>query len=547
MIEILLVDDETYVTQSLVETIPWKELQVENVYQADSALQALAVLEEQSIDILVTDICMPVMDGLRLIEEVSKRWPHIRCVLLTGHSDFEYAKRALRLQAFDYILKPVVDAEFIASVANAIEALRDDWSASEQYHRLLHSRKSDFSVLRSSLLHDLLLGRKLLNKTITEKLEQYEIRLRVDEPAVMMQAQMGTHFRSMDHHSVALMEFAVGNIAEEVFGGEFVVWHGKAPHDCLVIIAQMKEEYHQTIRMRKDYESARRALLVGHATVLQKHVSNYLKGDISLTITDWFAFPEGLPTAYRAGLGAMLLRADDERTIAFLGDRGANAATAENPLKSVDALYKPPTLIHLLESKQWEAARRKIADVFAELEKAKVTREHLYEVFLSVTNAFMYLAHKQGIFIAEIDQAGMDFLLDQRLAHSIGTLRAWSLGMLDKLQKELSAGEKHTKSYIVKRVQEIVSGGLGEDVSVKSIADRVYLHPVYLSKIYKAETGESLGDYIIRMRMERAHYLLKNTHKKIYEITSELGYQNPQYFSKMFKKFFGMTPNEFRD
>ncbi|MCI3920870.1 response regulator [Paenibacillus sp. TRM 82003] len=548
MIEILLVDDESYVTESLAQTIPWKELQIESVYQANSAAKALDVLEEQSIDVVVTDIRMPVMDGLRLVEEIAKRWPHIRCILLTGHSDFEYAKRAIQLQAFDYILKPVNDGEFIASVANAIESLRDEWSETEKYHRLLHNRKADFAVLRSSLMHDLLLGRKLLNKTITEKLEQYEIRLKVEEPSVMMLVQMGRHFRTMDHHSAALMEYAVGNIAEEVFGVEFEVWHGKAPHDCLVLIAQMKEDFHQSIRMRKDYEAARRARLEEHAQVLQKHVSNYLKGDISIVITEWFSFPEELPGAYRSGLGAFLLRADEERTVSFLEDRrGETLGSAEASIKSIESLYKPPTLIHLLESKQWDGARGKIADVFADLDKARVPREHLYEVFLSVTNAFMYMAHKQGHFISEIDQAGMDFLLDQSLAHSVDKLRAWSLGMLGKLEKELSAGEKYTKSYIVKQVQEIVSVELGQDVSVKTIADRVYLHPVYLSKIYKAETGESLGDYIIRMRMERAHYLLKHTNKKIYEITSELGYQNPQYFSKMFKKFYGMTPNEFRD
>ncbi|HZG85904.1 response regulator transcription factor [Paenibacillus sp.] len=547
MIEILLVDDESYVTESLAQTIPWRELQVEQVYQADSAAKALGLLEEQSVDIVVTDIRMPVTDGLRLIEEIAKRWPHIRCILLTGHSDFEYAKRAIQLQAFDYILKPVNDEEFIASLSNAIESLKDEWSETEKYHQLLHNRKADFTVLRSSLMHDLLLGRKLLNKTITEKMEQYEIRLKVDEPAVMILVQMGNHFRAMDHNSAALMEYAVGNIAEEVFGGEFDVWHGKAPHDCLAIIAQMKEAYHQSIRMRKDYEAARRALLEQHAHVLQKHVSNYLKGGISLAITGWFAFPEELPGAYRAGLGAMLLQSDDERSIAFLEDRASAPGSGEAHIKSLECLYKPPTLIHLLESKQWEAARAKIGDVFAQLEQARASREHLYELFLSVTNAFMYMAHKQGHFIAEIDQAGMDFLLDRSIVHSIDKLRTWSLGMLEKLEKELSANDKFTKSYIVKQVQEIVSSELGQDVSVKTIADRVYLHPVYLSKIYKAETGESLGDYIIRMRMERAHYLLKSTNKKIYEITLELGYQNPQYFSKMFKKFYGMTPNEFRD
>lgn len=119
--------------------------------------------------------------------------------------------------------------------------------------------------------------------------------------------------------------------------------------------------------------------------------------------------------------------------------------------------------------------------------------------------------------------------------------------MLAKLQKKLSESDQYTKSYIIKQVHELVGSHSGHDLSVKTIADHVFLHPVYLSKIYKAETGEGLGDYIIRMRMERALYLLKHTNKKIYEITTELGYQNPQYFSKMFKKHYNMTPNEFRD
>jgi two-component system response regulator YesN len=548
MIEILLVDDETYVTESLSQTIPWKELHIEKVFQSDSASNALLVLEEaQNIDIVVTDINMPVMDGLKLVEEIAQRWPHIRCILLTGHSDFEYAKRAVQLQAFDYILKPVNDEEFISSVSNAIESLKDEWSETEKYHQLLHNRKADYTVLRANLLHDLLLGRKLLNKTILEKMTQYEIRLQVEESAVMLLIQMGKHFAAMDHHSAGLMEFAIGNIAEEVFGGEFEVWHGKAPHDCLLLIAQMKEPFHQTIRKNKEYETIRREKLAEYALVLQKHVSNYLKGDISLVITDWFSFPDELPAAYRAGLGAMLLQgSDSQRTVVFLEDK-EKTASGDTSVKTIESLYKHPTLIHLLESKQWEAARVKIDHVFADLEQSRVSREHLYEVFLSVTNAFMYMAHKQGHFISEIDNAGIDFVLDQSMIHSIDKLKAWSTGMLEKLEKELSAGDRFTRSYIIKQVQEIVTGELGQDTSVKTIADRVYLHPVYLSKIYKAETGESLGDYIIRMRMERALYLLKNTNKKIYEITSELGYQNPQYFSKMFKKHYGLTPNEFRD
>src|SRR5690606_6262479 len=85
MIEILLVDDESYVTESLAMTIPWQELGVSKVYQAASPNEALAIMEQQAIDIMVTDIRMPEMSGLQLIETVRERWPNIRYMLLTGH------------------------------------------------------------------------------------------------------------------------------------------------------------------------------------------------------------------------------------------------------------------------------------------------------------------------------------------------------------------------------------------------------------------------------------------------------------------------------
>lgn len=443
-------------------------------------------------------------------------------------------------------MKPVNDDEFIASISNAIESLKDEWEASDKYHQLLHSRKSDFTVLRASLLHDLLLGRRLSHKTMKEKLAHYEIPLNAGDSAVMMLVQFGKQFAGMDHHSISLMEYAVGNIAEEVFLAEFQLWHSKAPHDCLVLIAQFKEQFHKGILLHNDYERLRREKLEANVRELQQHVSNYLKGDISIVISDWFPFPDELPEAYRSALSSLYLIEGERKSIVFIQDIQKTQLSVL-PVKSIDMLYKPPTLIHLLESKQWDTAREKLSDVFEDLENTRFSREHLYEVFLSVANAYMYIAHKQGYFIHEIDHSAMDFTLDQSMIHSLDKLRNWAMRMLEKLKTELSAGDQHTKSYIIKQVREIVSSDLGPETSVKTIADRVYLHPVYLSKIYKAETGESLGDYIIRMRMERALYLLKHTNKKIYEVTSELGYQNPQYFSKMFKKYYGLTPNEFRD
>lgn len=538
MIDILLVDDETYVTESIEMTIPWGELGVTTVLRAASGKEALEIMEENAVDIVVTDIRMPGMTGLDLIEEVSSRWSHIRCILLTGHSDFDYAKKAIQLQASDYILKPVNDEEFMASVSAAITSLRGEWDEFDKYHRLLYSRKSDYKILRENLMHDLLLGREITTRALREQLQQYEIGLEPEQPVVMLLIRLTGRFSSMDQQSLDLMDFAVGNIAEEVLGDQFRVWFGRGPHECLVMFLQ-----HQ---VRVDGATLSQEALTGPVGTFREHVIRYLQGDLSMVVTPPFPFQE-MTAAYRRSLGSLVLSGPEENKIIFM-DKDRSQRMDNDAAQALEELYKPPVLPQLLETKQWEAAASKLNAVFDAADRVCLSREHVYEMYLSVTNAFMYIAHKQGHLVHEIDHAGFDLLLAHQLIQSPERLRRWATEMLAKLQEELSdqAGTQ-SRRHVIKQVQEMVTRDTGQDLSVKMIADKVYLHPVYLSKIYKAETGEGLGDYMIRMRMERALYLLKNSNKKIYEITSELGYQNPQYFSKMFKKHYGMTPNEFRD
>ncbi|RUS46579.1 response regulator [Cohnella sp. AR92] len=541
MIEILLVDDESYVTESLKKTIPWDSLNVRSVYTAASAMEAIEIMESQAVDILVTDIRMPEMDGLELAELTAERWPHVRRLLLTGHSDFDYAKKAIQLQVADYILKPVDDEEFMKSLLAEIDSLQDEWKAADRYRKLLYDRKSDEGVLKERLMSDLLLGRAMSRLAIADKLRQYEIPLAPDAPALMMLVRLGGRFDEYDKHSLSLMEYAVGNIAQEVMGDSYRVWSSKAPHDCLVLLVSVNPDgpLGGAVRPLRE-EMGRLAAQVG------KQVRTYLKGDLSIVLSPWFLFPEGLADAYRNALGTLFRHGGTPETSVLFQEDYPSERSA---VRSIESLYRPPTLIHLLESKQWDGAREKIDEVFGflELEKASVTREHLYEVYLSMTNAYLYLAHRQGALAEEIYAEGFDTRVDQSLILSPDRMRRWSLDLLEKLKLSLSDTDPYARGHLIKQVQELVTREIGMDISVKTIAEKVYLHPVYLSKVYKNETGESLGDYIIRIRMEKALYLLKHTNKKIYEITTELGYQNPQYFSKMFKKQYGMTPNEYRD
>lgn len=128
----------------------------------------------------------------------------------------------------------------------------------------------------------------------------------------------------------------------------------------------------------------------------------------------------------------------------------------------------------------------------------------------------------------------------------MGDLRKWAYTALDLLQSYMDNEMKSARETTVMKIQSFVQKHLVEDVSLQAIADAMFMHPVHVSRIYKLETGENLSDYVLRLKMEKAVALLTNSSLKNYEIAMQLGYQNPNYFIKVFKKYYALTPQEFR-
>ncbi len=167
MYTLLLVDDHKHLVESMMTTIDWKKLGIEDVYGAYSGDEALACIRTQSIDVLVTDIRMPGLSGLELIEQARQLHEGIVCILLTGYSEFQYAKRAIELQAIQYLLKPVRDEELLAAAADAISRVQERRSSEE----LAGSIERTLTEERRRIAHDL---HDVVGYTLTGTLIQME-------------------------------------------------------------------------------------------------------------------------------------------------------------------------------------------------------------------------------------------------------------------------------------------------------------------------------------------------------------------------------------
>ncbi|WP_424769299.1 response regulator transcription factor [Paenibacillus sp. sgz302251] len=533
--QMIIVDDEAHWVENLSMSKPWHTLGIQYVHKAYSAHEALQIIDTHPIDIVISDILMPEMTGIELIERIRIRDKRVKCIILSGHSDFEFAKTALKHQVVDYLLKPPTDNELLGAVKAAIDELNLEWESISSLERIQYTLRENLPLLRGQLLLDALRGQLLSADEWRRKLENYGLAFHYGDDCALLLVRLEEEFGQYKNNGEQLMEYAIINMAEEIIGEFTEVWGVKEEHGYLVFLLQINRN---GLEMGKEY------ILEKLAMQLQYKVKQFLKGSLSIVITEWFRFPEHLPERYRQAAAYFRQIVGDEREFVMrVGE--SEPVTTQGPL---DALYMPPSLIHLLEAGRWDAAEDKLMKVCAELdERWSDSWEHCMEAGFLITSSFSHLAHRNGHTLANLLGTDIEQLLSGEAFRSIGKLRKWSLSVLIKLKQGTSNEIKDIRSIYVNKIQKFAEQNLHRDVSLRAMADHVNLHPTHLSKIYKIETGEGISDYVSRLRMERACHTLKTTDKKIYEIGMEIGYMDPAYFIKVFKRQFGVTPQEYRD
>ncbi|MFC4597255.1 response regulator transcription factor [Cohnella hongkongensis] len=535
MFNVLIVDDEVNVLESLEQLVPWERYDVGTVYKASTGEEALAVMESRIIDIVIADINMPVMTGLELIEQIRTRWKRARCILLTGYAEFEYARQAISHNIADYLLKPVSDDEIAASLTKVTNQIRQEISEEDTYRRAVQAFRESLPRLRGELLYELLQGARMSPERLVRRLEMLELPVRPGDPFALMLIRLEEDLTDYDVRSMSLLEYAIGNMAEEIFGDRFRLWQTKDLHDYMVFLVTVHDG------LKRDADDS---LLQRLAAQFQQSVKHYLKSKISVLNSRWGSFPSELTPQYQKAVYAFRSQIGSEREMftSMGADEGGQAEFG-----SLHSLYELPLLHHLLEAGNWQAAERKLEAVLEELDEKWIrSKEYMLATFFSLYASFGQFAHKSGCELSEIvggDPAGGDELQPARSVHS---LRRWASQTLGKVRSHAERATASVRDRTIRRIQDYVQRNLNGDVSLQTIADELGTHPVHVSRVYKLEMGENLSEYIARLKMEKAAHLLTSSTGKIYEIALQLGYMNPNYFIKVFKKYYGLTPQEYR-
>lgn len=531
MYSLLVVDDEDIAVRGIVQGIDWSELPISSIHTAYDAEEAQAILKEHTIHIMLSDIDMPNQSGIELLEWVNEHSPQSVTIFLTGHADFKYAQQAVQLDCFEYLLKPIDHSALKACVSKALDKVREAEQLEEirsTYELFYEQWNKQRPVLIERLWQDVLHYRQsAAPKQLDVELQNYALPISAESPLRLVLISIEQWREEWSARDEEIMTYGVKNAAEEL------ILQGKPGHivqDGNGVLFVLFYGVQEAEELSADAVEERcRAFIMQCKGMLNCHLSCYI------------------------GEQAMVwqIRSSAERLLELERINVSHTCTVikERDNKALPEFSAPPQARFadwelLLESGKQRELSLRIDECFDQLQECKIDYTYMASFYYGYMDMLFRWLNKKSLQITEVFTK-REWEISEQVLKSLTRMRAWTQQLSLQATEYASRNGKDV-SQVVWKVQRYMEEHLGEEFSREEIAEQVFLNPAYLSRLFRRETGFSLTDYLVRLRIDRARIGLEKTNERISDIALAVGYANFSHFSKLFKKITGFTPQEYR-
>ncbi|RAV02426.1 response regulator [Paenibacillus sp. YN15] len=524
-ISICVVDD----TRTVVEGLKAMDWQAEGIRFAGTAANGedgLELIKEQKPDIVITDIRMPRMDGLTMLRSILELQHTCKVILISGYTDFEYAKEAVQLGAFDFVVKPFTEEEILGTVRRAKEQIEAERSRLLSVQEMERKLRESIPLLQQEYLGLLVRHRTNWERT-ARRWEFLNIPLDPEGFCVMAMEidRIQEHSEDSSVNEMELMRFSLQNIAEETL---------REYTKCMVFRSSMNRFVVVLNTGPEDNPSP-------WAESICKNIERFTKFTISVGVGGNVKDIGELPDSYVQAVQALSFHMFTEGNGA-LGYTQLSRTDRQAPL----ALEQKDELLLMLRSGNGDRAAALLADMADSLQHM-TPKPHpdyvqsLYEELAAAAIRTFYelvplpelqpLIDRYKTRRPELPLAGLEQLLQTFCREG---------AELVKLH-HVSEGQ----ALIYKSV-DFIKSHLDREVRVSECAAWVHLSPSYYSGLFKKVTGLTVTQYVTAERIARAKEMLIGG-SQVQEVANALGYEERRYFSEVFKKITGKTPSEFRE
>ncbi|MFT4414798.1 response regulator [Fredinandcohnia humi] len=496
MYNVFLVDDEPFIIEGMKALVPWEDYGLHVVGDASNGSEALAMIENMHVDILLTDIMMPVMDGLQLISSVKERNSDVKCIVLSGYQEFNYVKKGMGLGIENYLLKPVNEQELHFTLLNCIEKLEKSTNHEEAY-----------TVLRDNTIW------RGLNQEIDEK----EWRERID----LYQLEFGCK-----NLVVVLVQFS------EKIEDSALTWVRK----------EIERKFKSVCIINPDGELILLAWAENEAEIVGK--MNMLHGFLASSVPCLHYSSVGCLVPSIKEIHRSYDRAKELSSYRLVLSESSvitEDVTRQYAGSTIATSYEIDDLKRHIVSQEKESAFRWIEGVFDQIAQSrkKVSptsiRGFAIDIITSVQKEVNDSATTQTVAIVKS-------ILE---SHSLRQIVKILIDYLGTVFEKIEAKSEH-QSPVIKSVMRHIQENYHEELSLKTLSHKFHMNSIYLGQLFQKETGFVFSEYINHIRLEKAKQLLRDTHEKAGQIGKMVGYSDSAYFYKQFKKAVGITPSAWR-
>lgn len=527
---LFLAEDEPRLLYSIAYSIPWEEHGIDVVGTATNGLDALASIERLQPDIALLDIQMPGLDGLSVARRAGARGARMKFIVLSGHEDFAYAKEALELGVVRYLLKPAGEDEIVKAVMEISGQIRKEREAEIDFLSLRRRWEEHLPLLRTVFL-----GRWMQGQCSEEEIDRQAGRLFLELPRNRFYA-LAVHEldpaleqpeSATGSEDVSLVSFALQSIAEDFYGSRGAIVFQDAEQRVAALFVGKEDETADEFAFRVS-DSASKLLALAH-DALQRTASAGVsspgeRGDA--------------PTLYRQAIRSLLERAwlGYNVVIPFAERTEAGMATPASP----EFERELETAIGAGDADRAEAL---IAERFDPRGGGKRSLESVQEQALYLYSLLIRAIHKNGWTVREAagDEFG-EYVQPEALKNPLFA-QQWLQRAVRRIVQYGGMRRNTIMHRLISRLLETIEADLSLDLTLHSAAEKLYLAPAYLSRLFKKETGVAFSAYVNERKMTKARDLLRDG-AKVYEAAVAVGYRDVSHFTKMFRRFWGTTPGE---
>lgn len=528
---VLLVDDEEDVIRIIMKKLDWESMGLVIIGHAANGVEALEMAEELSPDIVMTDIKMPYMDGLTLCKKLKELSRTIRVIIFSGFDEFEYAKEAIKMEAAEYLLKPVNAVELKEVFERVKNDLDRELDEKRNTDKLRAYYMESLPVLQESFYMALLEGR-IAPEQIGRYIDSYQVQLQGPYyvVAVLHISQQSLEEESrMDPflQAVSVRKFAEEQV-EDRWRSRVVIYLGD-----IIMISQMHSreemleytnEMDRLCRMAKKVCNARITAGIG-----------YLCDNL-----------EQLPLSYQGAKQAVSYRV-------LYGNTRAISISEVEPAEHVELNWEDvySTYIQQIMKKvrvgEQEGLEKAISQFTEWLSGEQISMQKYRIVMMELVAELFRFTASHNLNPENVFGGNGDVYSQVLQMESAEVLDRWLRRVCTNLQNAVMNERQDSTKFFVKNAEEYVKEHFADqDLGVDEVCRKLNVSAAYFSTIFKKETGKTFVRYLTDYRMEKAVNMLMTGNEKTYVIAEKVGYAEPNYFSYVFKKQFGMSPSKYK-